>query len=45
NIANFNKTVSLDQIKSARHRVKGLEYTQHLEEGIIIINSYKQSLM
>lgn len=31
NITNFNKTVSLDQIKSARHRVKDLEYTQHLE--------------
>ena len=31
NVRNFNKDVSLDQIKSARDRVKNIEYTQHLK--------------
>lgn len=31
NVRNFNKDVSLDQIKSARDRVKNIEYKQHLK--------------
>ena len=31
NVRNYYKDVSLDQIKSARERVKNLEYTQHLK--------------
>lgn len=30
NVANYQKQVSLDQIKAARERVKNLEYTNHL---------------
>ena len=31
NVNNYNKKVSLDQVKAARERVKNLEYTQHLK--------------
>ncbi|MCG1145574.1 aldo/keto reductase [Staphylococcus epidermidis] len=31
NVRNYYKEISLDQIKSARNRVKDIEYTQHLK--------------
>lgn len=31
NVRNYYKDISLDQIKSARNRVKDIEYTQHLK--------------
>ena len=31
NVRNYYKEISLDQIKSARNRVKDIEYTQHFE--------------
>ena len=31
NVRNYYKEISLDQIKSARNRVKDVEYTQHLK--------------
>lgn len=31
NVNNYNKHVSLDQVKAARDRVENLEYTQHLK--------------
>ncbi|MCG7829359.1 aldo/keto reductase [Staphylococcus epidermidis] len=31
NVCNYYKEISLDQIKSARNRVKDIEYTQHLK--------------